>query len=46
MSPFQPLVYVRDLEKTTVSESRKVPCDDLCGESESFTGNLTIFRPR
>ena len=27
MSPFQ----------LCVSESRKVPCDDLCGESESFT---------
>ena len=25
------------LIKSTVSESRKVPCDDLCGESESFT---------
>ena len=25
------------LNKSTVSESRKVPCDDLCGESESFT---------
>ena len=23
--------------RSTVSESRKVPCDDLCGESESFT---------
>ena len=27
----------RLLNKSTVSESRKVPCDDLCGESESFT---------
>ena len=26
----------RILNKSTVSESRKVPCDDLCGESESF----------
>ena len=25
------------LNKSTVSESRNVPCDDLCGESESFT---------
>ena len=25
------------LNKSTVSESRKVPCDDLCGESDSFT---------
>ena len=29
MSPFQTF--------STVSESKKVPCDDLCGESESFT---------
>ena len=27
----------RILNKSTVSELRKVPCDDLCGESESFT---------
>ena len=25
------------LNESIVSESRKVPCDDLCGESESFT---------
>ena len=25
------------LNKSIVSESRKVPCDDLCGESEIFT---------
>ena len=25
------------LNKSTVSELKKVPCDDLCGESESFT---------
>ena len=25
------------LNKSIVSESRKVPCDDLCGESERFT---------
>ena len=25
------------LNKSMVSESRKVPCDDLCGESERFT---------
>ena len=37
MCPFQPLVYIRDLNKSIVSESRKVPCDDLCGESERFT---------
>ena len=24
------------LNKSTVSELRKVPCDDLCGESKSF----------
>ena len=29
MSPFQTF--------STVGESKKVPCDDLCGESESFT---------
>ena len=33
------------LNKSTVSESRKVPYDDLCGQRESFTGNLTMFRP-
>ena len=37
MSPFQPLVYIGVLNKSTVSESRKVLCDDLYGESESFT---------
>ena len=38
MSPFQLLVYIRDLElKSTVSESRKVPYDNLCGERQSFT---------
>ena len=38
MSPFQPLVFTSGiLNKLTVSESRKVPCDDLCGEGESFT---------
>ena len=26
----------RILNKSTVSESRKVPCDNLCGESEVF----------
>ena len=25
------------MNKSIVSELRKVPCDDLCGESESFT---------
>ena len=25
------------LNKSTVSELRKVPCDDLCGDGESFT---------
>ena len=25
------------LNKSIVSASRKVPCDDLCGESERFT---------
>ena len=32
------------LNKSTVSESRKVPCDDLCEESESIRSNLTMFR--
>ena len=37
MSPFQPLVTSGILNKSIVSKSRKVPCDDLCGERESFT---------
>ena len=37
MSPFQPLVYTRDLEKSDC-ESRKVRCDDLCGENREFYG--------
>ena len=41
MSPFQPLV----LNKSTVSESRKVPCDNLCGESERFTEQFDDVLP-
>ena len=37
MSPFQPLILSGILNKSSVSESRKVACDNLCGESESFT---------
>ena len=37
MSPFQPLVTSGILNKSIISESSKVPCDDLCGESDSFT---------
>ena len=33
------------LNKSIVSESRKVPCDDLCGERERKERNLTMFRP-
>ena len=38
MSPFQPLANFASaiLKKSTVW-STKVPCDDLCGESESLT---------
>ena len=36
-SPFQPLFTSGILNISTVSESRKVPCDNLCGESETFT---------
>ena len=37
MSPFQTF--------STVSESKKVPCDDLCGESESFTEQFDDVSP-
>ena len=37
MSPFQSLVTSGILNKSIVRESSKVPCDDLCGESDSFT---------
>ena len=33
------------LNKSIVSESRKVPCDDLCGESESFTEQFDDVSP-
>ena len=34
--PFQPLVYIRDLEQIDCVSPEKFPCDDLCGESASF----------
>ena len=38
MSPFQPLVYMRDLELIDCASRENFLCADLCGESESFTG--------
>ena len=33
------------LNKSTVSESRNVPCDDLCGESETFMESFDDVSP-
>ena len=37
MSPFQPLVYIQDLEQIDCVRRETSQCDDFCEERESFT---------
>ena len=45
MCPFNRWFTSGILNKSIVSESRKVPCDDLCGESERFTEQFDDVSP-